>query len=57
MDSFDSLGRILGPAWGGWSYHAGIALPYFGGAVALLLTAGVSLLTLTRGVPVHAGSE
>ena len=57
MDSFDSLGRILGPAWGGWSYHAGIALPYFGGAVALLLTAGVSLLTLTRGVPVHAGSK
>ncbi|HKX17976.1 MAG TPA: MFS transporter [bacterium] len=42
MDSFDSLGRVLGPAWGGWIYHLGIALPYASGAAVLLLTAALS---------------
>src|SRR5579884_971843 len=57
MDSFDSLGRILGPAWGGWIYHAGIALPYLGAAVALVLTLGFSFSGAVRHVPAHAGSE
>ncbi len=55
MDSFDSLGRILGPAWGGWVYHAGIDLPYLSAAVVLLITAGVSVITVGRGLPVRAG--
>ncbi len=57
MDSFDSLGRILGPAWGGWIYHAGIALPYIGAAAALVLTLGFSFSGAVRHVPAHAGSE
>lgn len=55
MDSFDSLGRILGPAWGGWVYHAGIGLPYLSATIALLVTAGVSMMTVGRGLPVRAG--
>jgi MFS family permease len=54
MDSFDSLGRILGPTWGGWVYHAGIGLPYVSAALVLLITAGVSIAAITRGVPVQA---
>ena len=54
MDSFDSLGRILGPAWGGWVYHLGIGLPYASAALALLITAGVSLAAGTRRLPVQA---
>jgi MFS transporter, DHA1 family, multidrug resistance protein len=54
MDSFDSLGRILGPTWGGWVYHAGIGLPYVSAALVLLITAGVSIAAIARGVPVQA---
>jgi multidrug resistance protein len=54
MDSFDSLGRVVGPAWGGWVYHAGISLPYASAGLLLLLTAGVSLAAATRGLPVQA---
>lgn len=54
MDSFDSLGRILGPAWGGWVYHAGIGLPYLSAALVLLITVGVSIAAVTRGLPVQA---
>ena len=55
MDSFDSLGRIIGPAWGGWVYHIGIGLPYLSAAAVLLLTAGISFMTAGRGVPVQTG--
>ncbi len=55
MDSFDSLGRVLGPAWAGWIYPAGIALPYLTAAVVLLITAGVSVAAVGPGVPVEAG--
>ncbi|TMI78040.1 MAG: MFS transporter [Bacillati bacterium ANGP1] len=54
MDSFDSLGRVIGPAWGGWVYHAGISLPYASAGLLLLLTAGVSVAAGTRGLPVQA---
>jgi MFS transporter, DHA1 family, multidrug resistance protein len=54
MDSFDSLGRILGPAWGGWVYHMGIGLPYLSAALVLLVTAGVSVAAVIRGLPVQA---
>ncbi len=55
MDSFDSLGRILGPAWGGWIYHLGIGLPYLTAAVVLLVTAGVSVAAVGRRLPAEAG--
>jgi MFS transporter, DHA1 family, tetracycline resistance protein len=38
--SVQSLGRVLGPLWGGWSYGAlGQAAPYLSGAAGLLLGA------------------
>jgi len=43
----------VGPAWGGAVYHAGISLPYLSAALALLVTAGVSLLTATRSLPLQ----
>lgn len=55
MDSFDSLGRVLGPAWAGGVYHVGIALPYLSAAAVLLITAGVSVAAVGPGVPVEAG--
>nr|PZN44174.1 MAG: hypothetical protein DIU70_02860 [Bacillota bacterium] len=43
MDSFDSLGRIIGPVLGGSLYRRGLTLPFLSGAVlfavALLLAA------------------
>ncbi|HLN13729.1 MAG TPA: MFS transporter [bacterium] len=57
MDSFDSLGRILGPTWGGLVYHAGIVLPYVSGAVALAVTAGYAYLATSRRVAVEAAPE
>jgi multidrug resistance protein len=54
MDSFDSLGRILGPAWAGWVYHAGIGLPYISAALVLLITFAISLVAFTRHIPVQA---
>jgi len=55
MDSFDSLGRILGPAWGGWAYHLGITLPYLSAGAILLATAGVSAITVGKGLWAQAG--
>lgn len=55
MDSFDSLGRILGPAWGGWVYHFGISLPYVSAGAILLATAGVSALAVGKGLWAQAG--
>ncbi|HKV43561.1 MAG TPA: MFS transporter [bacterium] len=55
MDSFDSLGRIIGPAWGGAVYHIGThTLPYLSAALVLLVTAGVSFLAAGRWLPVQA---
>lgn len=53
MDSFDSLGRVLGPAWGGWIYHLGIALPYGSAAGVLVLTAALSGVAAGRHVAVR----
>ena len=54
MDSFDSLGRVLGPAWAGWIYHAGIGLPYMSAALVLLITAAISVVAVARRVPAQA---
>jgi MFS family permease len=54
MDSFDSLGRILGPAWGGWIYHVRIDLPYLTAAIVLLVTAAVSMMAVGRRLPAEA---
>ena len=41
-----SLGRIIGPLWGGYIYDVDIAYPFFSGAATLLLGLGVGMLTL-----------
>jgi multidrug resistance protein len=38
-----SLGKVLGPLWGGYSYDINIDYPFFGGAVTLLIGLLVSL--------------
>ncbi len=43
-----SLGRILGPLWGGYIYDVNITYPFFSGAATLALGLLVSLLTLGR---------
>src|SRR5207245_5515530 len=50
MDSFDSLGRIVGPTWRGAVYHVGIGLPYLSAALVLLAAGPVALLRVTRGL-------
>lgn len=47
LDSADSLGRITGPAVGGWAYHAvSIASPYWIGSTVSLLALVLALLAL-----------
>jgi len=47
MDSFDSLGRVLGPLVGGYLYKVGMTMPYISGAalygVALVLSTSWAL--------------
>ncbi len=42
MQSFGSLGRIIGPVTGGILYGANISIPYFSGAAFLLLILGIA---------------
>lgn len=44
MQSFDSLGRIVGPLWGGVAFYLLHDLPYFSGAAALALGFGAAVL-------------
>jgi len=46
--SFDSLGRIVGPAWGGWVFQSHIAFPYLTGAAVFLLVFVASLWNLAK---------
>jgi MFS family permease len=48
MGSFDSLGRIVGPVLAGWLYHFHINLPYFFGALIMLVGALIALLAFQR---------
>lgn len=45
-NSFLSLGRIAGPLWAGFAYDARINLPYFSGAMVMLLGFFVSVFAL-----------
>jgi multidrug resistance protein len=44
MGSFDSLGRIAGPLWGGYAYNYSIALPYLTGGIVLLLGGAATMV-------------
>jgi MFS transporter, DHA1 family, multidrug resistance protein len=47
-NSFQSLGRVIGPLWAGFLFDYGINLPYLTGALIMLATFGMSLVWLAR---------
>lgn len=56
--SFDSLGRVAGPVWGGFIYQYGIQLPYYSGAAVLLFGfALIAFAGLTGHAPQQAPSH
>jgi len=54
MDSFDSLGRIIGPSLGGAIYKLGPTLPYASGALLFAVACGLALFWSLAGVPREA---
>lgn len=46
--AFTSLGKVLGPLWGGYIYDINIEYPFFSGAATLLLGLLVSLIGLRK---------
>jgi len=58
MQSFDSLGRIAGPVWGGVAFRFYPGLPYWTGAAALGLALAASLVWAPLlAVPAAGGAE
>ena len=51
-----SLGRVLGPLWGGYIYDINIQYPFFSGAATLLLGLLVSFIGLLKYISVHPKS-
>ncbi len=51
--AFTSLGRVVGPLWGGYIYDINIEYPFFSGAATLLLGLLVSLVGF-RSQPTHS---
>lgn len=50
-NSFISLGRILGPVWGGMALDIHLGLPYLSGAVVMLIGFGMSLIWFPKSTP------
>ncbi len=46
--AFTSLGRVVGPLWGGYIYDINIEYPFYSGAATLLLGLLVSLIGLRK---------
>ena len=53
--AFTSLGRVIGPLWGGYIYDVNVAYPFLSGAATLMLGLLVSLFALRR--KVHVGAS
>jgi MFS transporter, DHA1 family, multidrug resistance protein len=47
-NSYQSLGRIIGPVWAGLVYDINLNFPYWSGAVVMLVGFALSLLLLSR---------
>lgn len=47
-NAMTSLGRVIGPLWGGYIYDINIAYPFFSGAATLLLGLLVSFIGLQK---------
>lgn len=43
--SMDSLGRIIGPIWGGWIFSIAVAAPFITSAIITLLLLGITYMT------------
>ena len=54
--SFDSLGRIAGPLWGGFIYQHGTSLPYLSAAAILLASATATMVNAFWRRPLPAGA-
>lgn len=46
--AFTSLGRVVGPLWGGYIYDIDIEYPFFSGTATLLLGLLVSLVSFRK---------
>jgi DHA1 family multidrug resistance protein-like MFS transporter len=55
--SFTSLGKVLGPLWGGYIYDINIEYPFFSGAAALLIGLLVSVIGFQKRAPVSLAHE
>jgi DHA1 family multidrug resistance protein-like MFS transporter len=55
-NSFNSLGRVVGPIWAGFAFDLNYNLPYLSGAVIMLIGFLTSLVWVTQECrrPVHA---
>jgi len=53
--AFNSLGRVLGPLWGGYVYDRNVAWPFLSGAATLAVGLVISLHGLRRHVGQEAG--
>jgi DHA1 family multidrug resistance protein-like MFS transporter len=47
-NSFNSLGRIVGPVWAGFAFDINYDLPYLSGAVVLFLGFLISLVWIRQ---------
>lgn len=55
--SLGSLARVLGPAWGGWSFgHLGMGAPYVTAAMLMLLASAMVVWWMVNAVPVASAS-
>lgn len=43
--SMDSLGRIIGPIWGGWIFSIAVSAPFITSAIITLLLLGITYMT------------
>ena len=56
-NSFNSLGRIVGPIWAGFAFDANPHLPYLSGAVIMFAGFLVSLAWLPQKMELEAGPQ
>ncbi len=54
--AFTSLGRVIGPLWGGYIYDMNIAYPFLSGAATLMLGLLVSLFALRKSTQAEAST-
>jgi DHA1 family multidrug resistance protein-like MFS transporter len=47
-NSYQSLGRVVGPLWAGFLFDVNLALPYASAAVIMLITFGMGVIWLRR---------